>query len=300
MSLENRKITTYEDNIKSLPDYPSDTGITAAQLKAMFDGRTDKEIKEKFNGLIDDLIALFAEIKNQFRTDIENHNESETAHEELFDEVEQFIISAVSDKVTEEEIETRLTPIEETLAEKADEEALLTKVDKVFGKGLSTNDFTNADKAVLDEAKDATERVNAHLADFNNPHEVTPNQIGLGNVANTKDEDKIVAIARECDFALLAEQAFSAELDYLGRIIHETYATKDEAGKVDLSGYYTKKESDEKFVGKDVHSADVSYLDGLITINSDRIDGLEEVIGNIDTAFDELHAYAETLIGGEQ
>ena len=52
MSLENHKITTYQDNVKDLPDYPSDAGITAAQLKAVFDGRTDKEIKEKFNMLL--------------------------------------------------------------------------------------------------------------------------------------------------------------------------------------------------------------------------------------------------------
>ncbi len=59
MSLENHKITTYQDNVKDLPDYPSDAGITAAQLKAVFDGRTDKEIKEKFNALVDELVGMF-------------------------------------------------------------------------------------------------------------------------------------------------------------------------------------------------------------------------------------------------
>lgn len=61
MSLENHKITTYQDNVKDLPDYPSDAGITAAELKAIFDGRTDKEIKEKFNSLIDELVRMFEE-----------------------------------------------------------------------------------------------------------------------------------------------------------------------------------------------------------------------------------------------
>lgn len=60
MSLQNRKITTYEDNIKDLPDRPGDAGITAAQLKALFDGRTDEEVKDSINGLVDDLLAATA------------------------------------------------------------------------------------------------------------------------------------------------------------------------------------------------------------------------------------------------
>ena len=63
MSLDNLKITTYEDNVASLPDYPSDAGITAKELKAVFDGRGDKEIKEKFNSLIDEVQKNFGEIE---------------------------------------------------------------------------------------------------------------------------------------------------------------------------------------------------------------------------------------------
>lgn len=57
VSLSNRKITTYVDNIKDLPDRPGDAGITAAQLKAKFDGRTDAEVKASINGIVDDLKA---------------------------------------------------------------------------------------------------------------------------------------------------------------------------------------------------------------------------------------------------
>ena len=35
MSLDQHKITSYEDNVKDLPDYPSDAGITAKNLKVM-------------------------------------------------------------------------------------------------------------------------------------------------------------------------------------------------------------------------------------------------------------------------
>ncbi|MBE6912093.1 MAG: hypothetical protein E7473_06190 [Ruminococcaceae bacterium] len=63
MSLDNYKITTYEDNVKELPDYPSDAGYTAKELKAIFDGRSDKEIKEKFNALIDELKTNLGKIE---------------------------------------------------------------------------------------------------------------------------------------------------------------------------------------------------------------------------------------------
>ncbi len=57
MALNEKKITSYETSVASLSDYPSDDGITAAQLKAIFDGRTDKEVKTSLNGVIDELTA---------------------------------------------------------------------------------------------------------------------------------------------------------------------------------------------------------------------------------------------------
>lgn len=50
------------------------------------------------------------------------------------------------------------------------------KVDKVAGKGLSTNDFTNADKA--------------HISSTTNPHGVTKTQVGLGNLRNVEQLGK--------------------------------------------------------------------------------------------------------------
>ena len=52
MSIEDQKIIGYEDSISALPDKIENN---AAWLKAKFDGRTDKEVKEKHNGLIDAL-----------------------------------------------------------------------------------------------------------------------------------------------------------------------------------------------------------------------------------------------------
>lgn len=53
MSLADRKITGYVNNIKDLPDTIRDS---AAWLKEQFDGRTDKEVPESLNGVIEDLM----------------------------------------------------------------------------------------------------------------------------------------------------------------------------------------------------------------------------------------------------
>lgn len=65
---------------------------------------------------------------------------------------------------TQASILTRLTGVESG------------KVDKVSGKGLSTNDFTNTDKA--------------HMTNTANPHNVTKTQVGLGNVVNKEQLGK--------------------------------------------------------------------------------------------------------------
>lgn len=49
------KIAEYQDNIKGLPDKIENR---AAWLKAKFDGRTDKEVKESLNGLLDFLSSM--------------------------------------------------------------------------------------------------------------------------------------------------------------------------------------------------------------------------------------------------
>ena len=60
MSLQDKKITDYEDNIKDLPDRIEGR---AEWLKKKFDGRTDKEVKDKHNGLVDALDALEIEAR---------------------------------------------------------------------------------------------------------------------------------------------------------------------------------------------------------------------------------------------
>lgn len=53
--LTDYKITTYQKNIVDLADTPNDSGLSPEQLKAMFDGRTDNEVKNAINGIVDTL-----------------------------------------------------------------------------------------------------------------------------------------------------------------------------------------------------------------------------------------------------
>lgn len=57
MALDNLKITTYVDGVEELPDNPSDAGYTAAQLKAVFDARSNNELKNQHNALVDEVAA---------------------------------------------------------------------------------------------------------------------------------------------------------------------------------------------------------------------------------------------------
>lgn len=64
--------------------------------------------------------------------------------------------------------------------------------------GVSKADAAQADATqalsdasdAQDDADDANEKIDAHLSDTNNPHNVTKAQVGLGNVNNTADSEK--------------------------------------------------------------------------------------------------------------
>ena len=107
------------------------------------------------------------------------------------------------------------------------EKEISNKVDKAEGKGLSSNDYTDTDKASL-------ARLNQHAGDKTNPHNVTKAQIGLDKVDNTPDAEKRVAYARDAGWAESALRAGSANnadsamSDWNGNNIVDTYATKAE------------------------------------------------------------------------
>lgn len=108
------------------------------------------------------------------------------------------------------------------------EKEISNKVDKVDGKELSSNDFTDEYKFLIDDT------ISNHLIDTENPHNVTKEQLGLDKVDNTPDSEKRVLYASDAGYAELALRAESAvSADYAmsdgnSNNIVDTYATKAE------------------------------------------------------------------------
>ena len=85
-----------------------------------------------------------------------------------------------------------------------------TKVDKVAGKGLSTEDYTTAEKAKLGAIVIPTtlpaSDVSAWAKDANKPT-YTATELGLGNVSNTSDLLKPISTATQTALDLKANSA---------------------------------------------------------------------------------------------
>ena len=83
-----------------------------------------------------------------------------------------------------------------------------------------------------DKGKATTDKVNTHVSDFNNPHKVTKEQVGLGNVDNTADLDKPISNATQEALDKITSDLGSVE-DKLGQ--PGGIATLDPEGKVPSS-----------------------------------------------------------------
>lgn len=120
-----------------------------------------------------------------------------------------------------------------------------TKVDKVEGKGLSSNDYTTAEKNKLAGIAEGAEvnvqsdwnqtstsaddyiknkpdlsvyaldaDLESHITDYQNPHRVTKEQVGLGNADNTSDANKPISTATQDALNLKADvSALTAEVN---------------------------------------------------------------------------------------
>ena len=91
----------------------------------------------------------------------------------------------------------------------------IVQYDVVEGAVLAIEDV-EPPQAMIDQILAS---VGAHTANMENPHQVTKEQLGLGNVDNTADKDKTVKHAGTADNAMK---------DNFGKVISEAYATRKE------------------------------------------------------------------------
>lgn len=179
---------------------------------------------------------------------------------------------------------------------------MLLKVDKEEGKSLSENDFTDElktnleqntlarhshdNKNILDaitepftvELKSKIDSVSessqSHINDKQNPHAVTKNQIGLGNVDNTSDLNKPVSTAQSQAIAESLESAKSysdslvANLDF----VTEENLTSKLNLKVDKEDGKGLSEND--FTNTDKNNLDLNTSERHNHSNKDILDGI--------------------------
>ena len=92
------------------------------------------------------------------------------------------------------------------------------KVDKVEGKGLSTNDLTEALKANYDAAY-------THISNKENPHGVTAEQVGLGNVPNVTTDDQTPTFTPATTLeALVSGEKLSVSMGKMAKAISDEIA----------------------------------------------------------------------------
>lgn len=118
----------------------------------------------------------------------------------------------------------------------AERTAWNNKVDKVSGKGLSTNDYTTDEKNKLAEIAAGAQvntitgvKGNAESSYRTGNVNITPANIGLGNVNNTADSAKSVKYATSAGSATSATKATQ---DASGNVITSTYKTKAESNNI--------------------------------------------------------------------
>ena len=177
------------------------------------------------------------------------------------------------------------------------------KVDKVSGKGLSTNDYTTDEKNKLAgiAAGAQVNTITGVKGDSESTYRtgnvnITKANIGLGNVDNTADANKSV------NYATSAGSATNATKDANGNTITATYETKNDA-TAKLSEAKTYADNAAKGV-KDalLNGAGAAYdtlkeLGDLIATNVDAIDALEEIASGKANA---THSHAIADVTGLQ
>lgn len=148
------------------------TALTARIAKCERDISSIETVDETQTQQIQSIVTSLGEFRTAIEnldTDVENKADKSTTY-------------------TKTEVDTALSAKQDTISDLATirRGATLgaTAVQPISGKGLSTNDFTDAEKTKLD----------SHVADTNNPHQVTKAQVGLGNVDNVATKDVLAGL----------------------------------------------------------------------------------------------------------
>ena len=138
------------------------------------------------------------------------------------------------------------------------------KVDKVDGKGLSSNDFTDEEKQKLagidvGAQKNTVTSVSGKIGDVI----IDKEDVGLGNVDNTSDADKHVAHAATADNADTLDGNHAT--DFMTKSEHEEFESEISSSINDLDERKVDKESGKGLSTNDYTTAEKKKLAGIET-----------------------------------
>lgn len=140
--------------------------------------------------------------------------------------------------------------------------------------------FGNKDLESQNES-DVLNDMISHLSDFDNPHQTTKAQVGLGNADNTSDADKPVSIVQQAALDKKLDKTTVATSSTLGLIKSGTDITIDSSGNVSVNdnshNHIMSNISDITATANEIN-----VLDG-ITANTIELNYLNGVTSNIQT-----------------
>ena len=183
----------------------------------------------------------------------------------------------------------------------------------VFEYALNNSSFTAAQWAAINSGASTnninqiglnTTAINTHIADTNNPHNVTKTQVGLGNVDNTSDLDKPISTATQdaldlkANIADLGTAAYTDSTDYATAAQGAKADTALQAGDnvsdlVNDAGYLTQHQSLSD-LGITATAGEINVLDG-ITASTTELNYVDGVTSAIQTQIDGKQATISDL-----
>ena len=123
---------------------------------------------------------------------------------------------------------------------KANEEAILNEISRAQRKEQSIQD--SIDEEIV-RAKRVETNIqdyhNRHITDYNNPHNVTKDQVGLGNVDNTSDVNKPISDAQQREFNRI-NQSLSNNTDNVNSALLDVANIKSTVNSLSQEQEYTK------------------------------------------------------------
>ena len=171
--------------------------------------------------------------------------------------------------------------------ETEDRQAFDILLDESLGKEIQ--DRQDAIQHLSDELNN---KINNHTNDKNNPHQVTKEQIGLGNVDNTKDIDKPISIATQAALDQKQNNLTQAQLDAVNSGITSSGVNQINLNK---TGIVSINEKIPEQASSDNKLADRNFVNSSISTNTatfigtfESLEALQQYTGpltNNDYAF---------------